>query len=238
MAIKSGVCAGISSAHNWLLRAFLSAGLVLGSSAASAVVISLEDVTNGGGFFGQLTIVDNGSDTVKITADIADPINSGLTQGDILGLWFDFADFSALTGLPSANPMAIDSAFGQNSVGTQPFSDNNVNINGSGETDWDFAIQVGNNGGSDGFQQTVMFDLIITGLDESQFVGQRAGMRVQSIEPAFSCNEPDPCDSSKLIGSGPAPGPGVPAPDTLALLGVGALAGAFRWRRRRNSASS
>lgn len=234
MATKFGVCARTSSAHNWLLRTFLSAGLVLGSSASSAVVINLEDVTNGGGFFGQLTIVDNGNDTVKITADIADPINAGLTQGDILGLWLDFADFSALTGSPSANPMAIDSAFGEDSVGTQPFSANNVNINGSGETGWDFAIQVGNNGSSGGFIQTVMFDLTIMGLDESQFVGQRAGMRVQSIEGADNFSG----GSSKLIGSGgPAPGPGVPAPGTLALLGVGGLVGAFGWRRRHGKPS-
>ena len=152
--------------------------------AHATLVSNLEDVTNGGVFFGTVTFADNGTNTVNITAEIADPINAGLTEGDILGLWFDFANFGSLSGTPTLSGATVESyAYGENSVGVSPFSDNNVALNGGQIVgNWDLAIQVGVNGSSGGFNQILDFDLMIAGLDESMFADQRVGMRVQSIE--------------------------------------------------------
>lgn len=64
-------------------------------TANAIVVVDLEDVTNGGGFFAKVTIEDI-TDGVKITGDIADPINVGPTKGDVLGLEFQISDESLL----------------------------------------------------------------------------------------------------------------------------------------------
>ena len=216
----------------------LAAGLtvsVLSTAAFSApIVADLEDATNGGGFFATVTIEDNGTDTVKITADIASPINAGLTQGDILGLWFDLSDFSKLSGLASVSnpsvPISGNIVFGDNAVTTKPFPDNNVSLQGTNSGPWDLAVQLGNNGSSLGFIQTVSFDLTILGLDQSQFFDQRVGMRVQSIAGVAGFT------SSKLLGDGegggdpdPDPNP-VPVPGTVLLLGIGLLG--LRFMRR------
>ena len=50
---------------------------------SALITTQLENMTNGGGFFGELTFEDTALDTVKISADIAAPINAGLTKGDI-----------------------------------------------------------------------------------------------------------------------------------------------------------
>ena len=76
-------------------RLIAGAALLAITGVAQAVVINLEDATNGGGFFGTVTITNDGTDTVQVVADIRDPINPGLTQGDILGLWFDLANVAA-----------------------------------------------------------------------------------------------------------------------------------------------
>ena len=107
--------------------------------------------TNGGGFLGVLTFEDISPNTVEITADISDPINSGLTKGDILGLWFDFADFTMLGGFPSfgGSTAVLGFAYGDNFVGNSLGGP--VNINGSGPADWDLGVQVGKNGTAGGF---------------------------------------------------------------------------------------
>ena len=216
----------------------LAAGLtvsVLSTAAFSApIVADLEDATNGGGFFATVTIEDNGTDTVEITADIASPINAGLTQGDILGLWFDLSDFSKLSGLASVSnpsvPISGNIVFGDNAVTTKPFPDNNVSLQGTNSGPWDLAVQLGNNGSSLGFIQTVSFDLTILGLDQSQFFDQRVGMQGQSIAGVAGFT------SSKLLGDGegggdpdPDPNP-VPVPGTVLLLGIGLLG--LRFMRR------
>ena len=102
--------------------------------------------------------------------------------------------------------------------------------------DWDLAVQVGKGGGSDGFSQSVSFDITITGLSETQFDNQRVAMRVQSIDGLESfCS-----GSSKLqgpvVGNSGGNGGGncenIPEPGSLALLGIGLLGFALVRRRR------
>lgn len=199
--------------------------LAFASFANSAVITTLQDATNGGGFFGEVTFSDKELNTVTVAATVDDSVNAGLTEGDILALWFDFADFSALSGTasvsnkdPASMPAVIE--FSEDSVGTSPDSfPNNLNIN---ESNWDFAIQTGVGGESGGVIQSLSFDLTIVGLNANQFLNQRVGMRVQSIEGdnSFGFGE----DSSKLIGSGgsvPVPEPGTIALLALGLLGLG-----------------
>lgn len=205
---------------NYLQRSIAGIAIfAITSLAHGALITNLEDATNGGGFFGVVTFEDNGLNTVKITADISDPINAGLTQGDILGLWFDFADVSVLTlPLPiGINPAPFGFSSNPDSVGTS--LGGNVNINGSGEDNWDLAVKVGENGSAGGFNQMVMFDLTILGLSASQFDGQRVGMRVQSIAGG-SFGE----GSSKLLR--------VPEPGILALFGLGLLGLGLSQRKR------
>lgn len=180
-------------------------------------ISNLEDVTNGGGFFADVSFVNNGVDTVTITADIGSPINAGLTQGDILGLWFDLADFSALSGAASISANSASTtpviSFSENAVSSS--LGGNVNINGSGENNWDLGLVVGENGKSGGFNQFISFDLKIAGLLESQFQDQRVGMRVQSIKGATNFSS----GSSKLIGPGGTVV--IPEPSLFVILGLG-----------------
>ncbi|EAZ99089.1 hypothetical protein [Marinobacter sp. ELB17] len=109
----------------------------------AAITTQLEDYTNGGGFFGEVTFEDNGTNTVTISANIADPINVGLTKGDVLALWFDFANIGALTGstatFSNENPTGIVNgySFSENAVNSLG---GGLNLNGSGESNWDFAV--------------------------------------------------------------------------------------------------
>ena len=216
----------------------LAAGLtvsVLSTAAFSApIVADLEDATNGGGFFATVTIEDNGTDTVKITADSPSWLEWQSWQPDILGFWFDLSDFSKLSGLASVSnpsvPISGNIVFGDNAVTTKPFPDNNVSLQGTNSGPWDLAVQLGNNGSSLGFIQTVSFDLTILGLDQSQFFDQRVGMQGQSIAGVAGFT------SSKLLGDGegggdpdPDPNP-VPVPGTVLLLGIGLLG--LRFMRR------
>ena len=112
----------------------------------------------------------------------------------------------------------------EDAVSSQPFSDMNVNINGAGADNWDLAVEVGENGSDGGFNQMVTFNLVMDGLDESQFIGQRVGMRVQSIEGGSFDN----VGSSKLLNGGQ-----VPEPATLGILGLSLLGlGVIRRKRR------
>lgn len=212
-------------------QSFISAASIFAiTSLANGAVITtpLEDVTNGGGFFGEVTFSDSGTDTVNISADISDPINVGLTQGDILAIWFDFADFGALSGSASfdnesPSGVIIDSFLAENAVSSS--RGGNLNLNGTGEDNWDFAVITGISGSQGGSNQTLSFDLTIAGLDANQFLNQRVGMRVQSI-PENYFEE----GSSKLIGIGRPPVE-VPEPGTLGLLGLG-IVGLMTARRK------
>jgi hypothetical protein len=230
--------------RNLGLGALAAVGALAFAAQANAALLTanLEDFTNGGGFFGKVTLEDTAPNTISITLDVADPINPGLTEADILGVWFDVDDESVLASLQTAYTndtlfqnivpagtiqAALFSANGVNSVGG---ANNNLNGGGGAGEDFDIGIAVGTQGGPGGFNQTITFDMVLTGLDTSLFLDQRVGMRVQSIDvPGFG-------GSSKLLGdaggNGTTP---VPEPATLALLGAGVI-GLGILRRRRQAA--
>ncbi len=207
-----------------VIRVLAALALLAGTSVSQASIITanLEDVTNGGGFFGVITIEDTATDQVRITADISSPINAGITQGDILGLWFDFATLSP--GSIGASGDVFGGQLCDNCVGNS--LGGNVNINGSGTAGWDLGLITGQNGSAGGFNQTVTILLSALGLSASEFDGQRMGMRVQSIAGVADFG-----GSSKLRGVG-SPPVSIPEPGTLGLLGLG-LMGLGLLRRKR-----
>jgi len=198
-----------------LSKALLAAAAIAFTGMAQGTLITqLEDATNGGGFFAAVSFQNNGANTVTVTADIADPINVGLSKGDILGIWFDLDNFSTLSGQPTfgGSTTVLNYNFSENTVGSSLGA--NVNLNGSGASNWDLAVEVGQNGNTGGFIQTLSFDVIIAGLNETHFLGQRLGMRVQSIAGASDFD----AGSSKLLGVNTVT---VPEPGALLLFGLG-----------------
>ncbi len=227
----------------------LSSCLMLCSLNAHAIIVAdLEDATNGGSFFAQIAIVDAGADTVTINADIADPINPGLTQGDILSLWFNLSDFSGLGSTASLSNISVNGSplggseffsgaqllFGQDAYDANALGGNS-NLGGTGTSAWDLVVETGENGAASGFIQNLTFDLTIAGLEEILFNEQEFGMRVQSIEGA----ELFMGGSSKLLGDGdefetPDPNVGtIPEPAPLSLFGL-ALVGFGLLKRKKS----
>ncbi len=189
------------------------------SSYAGLVVADLEDVTNPTSFFAKL-IIEDIAGGVKVTADISDPINTGLTNGDILGIGFHIADESLLGSLSVTNngnedPLGIitSTCFGANSC--------ELFTGGSGQPgrNMDIVIGLGIVGAAAGFVQTVMLEMLSSSFLFSAmlFANEKVGMRVQSIQ--YGDTRMD--GSSKLIGDGP--GEEVPSPGSLALLAIGLL---------------
>ena len=206
--------------------------MAVGAAAQATLMTTLEDFSNGGGFFGEVILEDEGVDSVRVTANIQDPINVDLTKGDILGLWFNVNDFSLLGPLSTSqgNPMGIVNNLVVDEDNVTDLG-GNVNLNGGGPNNpypFDIGVVLGANGGAQGFVQTLSFLFTGSGLSEASFANQSVGMRVQSIEGgAF-----DSIGSSKLVGSSTPPPPTpVPAPGSLALLGIGLVGFGFVRRR-------
>lgn len=213
------------------LRILAAAALALGAAPGNAamIVVDLVDATNTPTFFGRVTFTDVAPNQVQITADISSPINAGITQGDILGLWFDFATI-AQPAVPSVT-LVSGTIFAGSLYSTDSVSNSlggNVNINGSGPAGWDLGLAVGQNGAPGGFNQMVTLIIAATGLSTNEFAGQRVGMRVQSITGVAGFN----AGSSKLLRTVAPPQP-VTEPGLLGmmLLSLG-LIGAIAQRRR------
>lgn len=224
--------------------AAVAALMVASAVQAVPIITNLEDATNGGGFFAKVTFEDFAVDTVKVTADISAPVNTGLTKGDILGLWLDIADENLLLGLVFGNesPTGIITGMAMSADSVGGVGSANNNLNGTHETGFDIGVALGAHGAGAGFNQTVSFTMASSGLTASEFDGQRLGMRVQSIEGGSFGQ-----GSSKLIGSGggticdPQTDPvcgddatTIPSPGTLLMLILG-LAGLGLTRRKRST---
>lgn len=219
-------------------RLALAATMMLGafgSAHAALLTATLEDATNGGGFFAVVTLEDTDTDQVTVTVDIAEPINVGLTQGDILSIFFDVDNFALLSGLQAVNgdptTLSLELAIDENNVDSIGSPPNPESINPLGP--FDLGVALGANGAAEGFIQTLSFDLIgASGFSTATFVEQSIGLRVTSIEGVDTYIE----GSSKLIGT-PPPNE-VPVPGTVALLGAGLLGFSVVRRRRTLSAVS
>ncbi len=194
-------------------RLLLSCSLMLFSFSTHATVISLlEDATNGGNFFAQITVQDVTTNTVNITADISDPINLGLTNGDILSMGFNLSSLSGLGDTPSLSNIVVNGTgmssneffsgasllLGQDATTTSSRGRKNTNLNGTGTDSWDLFIETGQGGAQYDFIQSLSFDFTLAGLDENYFSNQQIAMRVQSIEDT----ELFTGSSSKLLGVG------------------------------------
>jgi hypothetical protein len=216
-----------------LSRICLTAIALLSAGAANAIVIAdLEDLTNGGGFFATVTFEDTIDGWVKVTADIADPINMGLTQGDILELGMNLADDSLLGSLAFGTMLQTPEGI----IGSDCQVANSCDLftggNGDPGLGFDITVEVGVNGSAGGFIETLMFDIIGGGITASMFAEQLVGMRVQSITGISGYME----GSSKLVGDGPGNGTPMPEPGTLGLLMIGFIGtGAARLRKKKQA---
>lgn len=214
------------------LGSSLTLACLLIPSVSNAILIgTLEDFTNGGGYFGEVTVEDTMPDTVAITATIT--VNGPTATGDIIGLWFglnnyDVANnYSVLPGSDVTNFQEGDPV--SNNLG----QGNNLN-GGSGAASglFNVAFAIGSNGAGQGdYFETTSFSFSGAGLNELAFLNESIGMRVQSTSsPTFHTT------SSKLLGGYTTPPTPVSEPNSLALLGIGLLgfAGFVKRKNRRS----
>lgn len=202
------------------LTRLIAALVVFGfaSAAQATIIANLEDTTGGGGFFGAVEFEDVAPGEVLVTADISSPVNPGLASGDILGLWFEFATYISDDIVVLGDFITFNAA----NNGVSNTLGGNINLIGAAGDGWDLAVRVGTPGAPDGFNQMRQLTLIGDGLTAEDLLGQRVGMRVQSISGV----DFDP-SSSKLLGVTTVPEPGVLG---LMLMGLGMIG--FGARRR------
>ncbi|MFK7913348.1 MAG: PEP-CTERM sorting domain-containing protein [Pseudomonadales bacterium] len=206
---------------NKMIRLLTALALFGSASIAQAAYIAhLEDTTGGGGFFGTVKFEDVAPGEVLVTADISSPVNLGLRTGDILGLWFEFATFISDDMVVLGDLISFTAA----NNGVSNTLGGNINLIGAADGGWDLGVRVGTPGAPDGFNQVRQLSFVGTGLTAEDLLGQRVGMRVQSI----SGIDFDPA-SSKLLGVTTVPEPGVLG---LMLMGLGMIGFGARRRQR------
>ncbi|MGL4498308.1 MAG: hypothetical protein ACRC2M_19570, partial [Planktothrix sp.] len=147
----------------------------------------------------QVTLTDQDTDKVRVKLEVVSATTGNI--GDLVGFFADFNNFAVSNNFSinpfSATPgpaLALDTTppietgtgilFLDDSGSTTDQNeklDNNVNLNGDGETrNYQLGVQIGDGGlGQGDDYRTVEFDLTATGLDVSDF--QKVGVRLQSV---------------------------------------------------------